>query len=129
MKWTQDTYESPWPSVEPPRQSSVILCSPDRRLFWEFVGGKRKQYESIREAAFRELGAELRPIARSDAGILEVSDSYPNGVAEEFSLYPVRIESENAVVTTVDNTSLSSEHDEAAWTTLVEFGAYETLGQ
>ena len=97
--------------------------------YWEFIGGKRKQHESIREAAIRELDEELQSVSPSDADIVAVADSYPSAVAEEFSLYPILIEFENGATTAINSTALSSEHDEAAWVTLAEFETFETLGQ
>ncbi|MFD1513435.1 NUDIX domain-containing protein [Halomarina rubra] len=112
-----------------PEGHRYFLARRTEDSYWEFIGGKRKQHESIREAALRELDEELQSIEPTDADITEVAKPYPSAVAEAFSLYPVLIEFEREAATAIDSTSLSAEHNTAAWISLGEFKEFETLGQ
>lgn len=109
--------------VRRPDTEKYLLARRTRDLYWEFIGGKREEGESIREAARRELGEELTSVDTEKPGIIEVAESYPSGLDSRYILNPVLIEMEQ------DIENLSEEHDDLAWIDLHEFDEYETLGQ
>lgn len=97
--------------------------------YWEFVGGKRKADESVREAARREFEEELSGVPVADATIRRVAEPYPSAVGDRFSLYPVLVDVPDSVAARIDETVLSMEHDAVSWVTPSGFDDYETLGQ
>lgn len=96
---------------------------------WEFIGGKRKAGETVREAARRELDEELASDVPGAVAVVAVADPYPSGVGEEYVLHPVLVEFLRDVAAGHDGGDLSGEHDALAWIAPGEFDEYETLGQ
>lgn len=97
--------------------------------YWEFIGGKREENESLREAALRELGEELHFVSSTDVEIREIGSSYPSSVNERFHLHPVLMDLPRSKAQQLSEEDLSWEHDQLVWIDLAEFEEFETLGQ
>ena len=97
--------------------------------YWEFIGGKREENESVRETAKRELEEELASVSSEDVEIHEVGSSYPSSVNERFHLHPVLMDLPQSIAERLSEDDLSWEHDQLVWIDLDEFEQFETLGQ
>lgn len=107
------------------QDENYLIGKRTRDGYWEFLGGKVEDDETIEEAAFRELEEET--------GIkLQIDDleNYSEGRAyrseddSRYRLNPVLMEIEGQA-----DVELSEEHSEAEWISLDDYHRYETLGQ
>lgn len=98
--------------------------------YWEWIGGKAEEGETIEEAAERELKEEIQ-IDWDDYSfsIAGVAESYPSSVDSKYMLNPVVIEVDASLAEGIEEQHLSREHDQMAWIELTEFDEYESLGQ
>lgn len=87
--------------------------------YYEFVGGKKEAYETIEEAALRELWEETKLRGK----VVKLGESFKSSKDDKWDLKPVLIEAHSKDV------KLSNEHSEHEWISLEDFGDYETLGQ
>ncbi|MFB6209861.1 MAG: NUDIX domain-containing protein [Candidatus Nanohaloarchaea archaeon] len=98
--------------------------------YWEWIGGKEEEGETIQEAAIREMREELRIDWREgDYRIVKLGDTYLSEDNDMFRLNPVLIELEDEKAGEIERRHLSEEHDDFAWINLVEYDRFETLGQ
>lgn len=98
--------------------------------FWEWIGGKREDGETIEEAAIRELKEEIQIDWNSYSFEIDtVAEKYPSESDPCYKLNPVLIEVENEVLEAVSEDDLSNEHSAFEWIELVEFSDFDTLGQ
>lgn len=98
--------------------------------YWEWIGGKAEEDETVEEAAARELKEELQ-IDWEDHGysIQGVAESYPSSADSKYMLNPVMIEVSATLVDELRKEHLSREHDDLVWFELTDYDDYESLGQ
>lgn len=98
--------------------------------FWEWIGGKREEGETVEEAAIRELKEEIQIDWNSYSFEVDtVAEKYSSESDLRYKLNPVLIEVENEVLEAVSAEDLSEEHSAFEWIDLSEFGEFDTLGQ
>ncbi|MFB6116232.1 MAG: NUDIX domain-containing protein [Candidatus Nanosalina sp.] len=94
--------------------------------YWEFLGGKVKKNENLREAAFRELEEEtgIEPV-KEEIEQYQEGETYRSKDDRVYRLNPVLMEFTGVP----EIKELSEEHLETEWIDLMDFHQYETLGQ
>lgn len=91
---------------------------------WEFIGGKVREDESLREASIREITEETGVNLEDCIDNFESGESYQSRDNEKYNLNPVLVE-----VGEEFEAELSEEHTEYEWIDLKDFYQYDTLGQ
>lgn len=91
---------------------------------WEFIGGKVREGESLREASIREIDEETDVDLEGQINNFETGESYQSRDNEKYTLNPVLIEVKEEF-----EAELSEEHTEYEWIDLKEFYQYDSLGQ
>lgn len=98
--------------------------------YWEWIGGKAEEDETVEEAAERELKEELQlDWTEYSFSIEGVAEPYPSSANSKYMLNPVLIEVDRETAKKIEESILSEEHDDLAWIELTEFDEYESLGQ
>jgi 8-oxo-dGTP pyrophosphatase MutT (NUDIX family) len=107
-----------------------FLARRTRDSYWEWIGGKREEDETIEETAERELREEIQIDWESHGFEIQgVADSYPSEADSSYLLNPVLIEVEEQTFRAISEEHLSNEHDSFEWIKLTDFGEFDTLGQ
>ncbi len=107
-------------------REKYLIGKRTRDGYWEFLGGKLEESETVREAAFRELQEETGiETAKEDLANYVEGKTYRSRDSEVYRLNPVLLEFSD----TPEVEELSEEHSEVEWIDLEEFHSYETLGQ
>ncbi len=107
-----------------------FLARRTRDGYWEWIGGKREEGETIEEAAMRELREEIKLGFRErDVEIVRTAEPYVSRDSSSYELHPVLIEMDREKAENVENRDLSREHDRFEWIELDDFSGFDTLGQ
>ncbi|MFQ3275132.1 MAG: 8-oxo-dGTP pyrophosphatase MutT (NUDIX family) [Candidatus Nanohaloarchaea archaeon] len=107
-----------------------FLARRTRDGYWEWIGGKEEEGETIEETAERELKEEIQiDWNEHNFEIRGLADSYPSEADSSYLLNPVLIEVDEKTFGEISESDLSNEHDQLEWIELAEFGEFETLGQ
>lgn len=107
-----------------------LIAKRSRDSFWEFMGGKIKKEESIKQAAIREINEETDlGLREKDFLDFEKGESYLSEDNEKYRLNPVLIEIEEDKKDEMTAEGLSDEHTDFQWINLEDFYSFETLGQ
>jgi 8-oxo-dGTP pyrophosphatase MutT (NUDIX family) len=107
-----------------------FLARRTRDGYWEWIGGKREEDETIEETAERELKEEIQIDWESHGFEIQgVADSYSSEADSSYLLNPVLIEVGEEAFRAISEEHLSREHDSFEWIDLTGFGDFETLGQ
>jgi 8-oxo-dGTP pyrophosphatase MutT (NUDIX family) len=97
---------------------------------WEFMGGKIKEGEDLREAALRELNKETDlELKEEDLKNFRRGDSYRSSKDGRFRLNPVFFELEEDRKNSMTEQGLSEEHNDFEWIDITCFDEFNTLGQ
>ena len=98
--------------------------------YWEFMGGKVKKNEGLREAAIRELNEETDlNLEENDTKSFREGESYTSKKDSKYVLNPVLIEISKEKASKMSMEGLSNEHSDFEWIDLRNFYSFETLGQ
>lgn len=98
--------------------------------YWEFMGGKVKKKEKLREAARRELNEETDlNLEKDDFKAFRKGKSYRSEADSKYILNPVLIEINEEKASEMSIEGLSTEHTDFEWIDLQDFYSFETLGQ
>lgn len=98
--------------------------------YWEFLGGKLEDGETVREAGIRELMEETGlDLSEEDLLSYREGETYRSKKDEKYRLNPVLMEIEPEKSQEISVEDLSREHKDFEWISLNEFYSYETLGQ
>lgn len=110
---------------------NYYLLAKDRgNDFWEFIGGKIKKGEPLKEAVFRELNDEIElDCERDDMEIVRTGESFESPENPVFDLHPVLVEIPGNIAWDLGDKDLSREHTSLEWIRLEEIDSYETLGE
>lgn len=103
---------------------SYLIGKRTRDGYWEFLGGKVEDGETLRETALRELEEETGYNLSDDLTDYREGKSYRSKDNPVYRLNPVLIEVKERF-----EPQLSEEHSKAEWIKLDEYHLYETLGQ
>ncbi len=107
-----------------------FLARRTRDGYWEWIGGKREDGETIEEAAMRELSEEIKlDFREDDAEIVRVAKPYVSRDSSSYELYPVLMDMDAEKAEKVENSDLSREHDRFEWIQIDDFPDFNTLGQ
>lgn len=98
--------------------------------YWEFMGGKVKEDENLKQAARRELNEETDlNLEEKDFKAFKEGESYRSKADSKYVLNPVLIEVTQEKASEMSMEGLSNEHTDFEWIDLREFYSFETLGQ
>ena len=123
-----DTFDVVQTVVE--SDSKYLMAKRSKDDYWEFMGGKVKENENLREAAIRELNEETGlDLSSEDISDFRRGDSYRSEDDEKFRLNPVSFNISKEKKDSMSAQDLSKEHTEFEWIELNDFDEYETLGQ
>jgi 8-oxo-dGTP pyrophosphatase MutT (NUDIX family) len=111
-------------------EGRYLLAKRSSDGFWEFMGGKVKADEDLKDAAVRELNEETDlDLSREELDSFRRGDSYRSSADERFRLNPVHFEISGENRRSMTEEGLSNEHTDFSWIELEEFDEYDTLGQ
>jgi 8-oxo-dGTP pyrophosphatase MutT (NUDIX family) len=107
-----------------------LIAERSKDNYWEFMGGKVKQDESLKQAAIRELNEETNlRLEATEFDNFRRGDSYRSRDDNKYRLNPVYFEIREEVKNRMSKEGLSDEHIDFEWIKLTEFDDYNTLGQ
>ncbi|MFB6100406.1 MAG: NUDIX domain-containing protein [Candidatus Nanohalobium sp.] len=107
-----------------------LLAKRSEDNFWEFMGGKVKEEEDLKQAAIRELNEETDlELSQEELHDFRKGDSYRSEDDDRFRLNPVFFEVSEKKKREMSPEGLSEEHTDFEWIELTEFDRYDTLGQ
>jgi len=98
--------------------------------YWEFLGGKLEEGETVKQAGIRELDEEIGlDLSEEDFLSYREGESYRSSKDEKYRLNPVLMEIKQEKAREISLEDLSREHKDFEWIKLNEFYEYGTLGQ
>ncbi|MFB6115105.1 MAG: NUDIX domain-containing protein, partial [Candidatus Nanohalobium sp.] len=107
-----------------------LIAKREEDSYWEFMGGKVKENENLRQAAKRELNEETDlGLEKQDFKEFREGESYKSKADSKYELNPVLIEISEEKASEMSIEGLSEEHTDFEWIDLREFYSFETLGQ
>lgn len=107
-----------------------LVCKRSKDGYWEFIGGKIEENESLKQAAIREVNEETSlELNKEDLQDFKRGDSYRTKDDKKFRLNPVYFKIDKKKKHSMNSEDLSNEHIEYEWIKLTDFDKYETLGQ
>lgn len=111
-------------------QPKFLIGLRTRDDYWEFLGGKLEEDETVKQAGIRELEEETGlDLFEEDLLSYREGETYRSKKDEKYRLNPVLMEIEPEKAEEVSVEDLSREHKDFEWISLNEFYSYETLGQ
>lgn len=111
-------------------EGKYLIAKRTEDSYWEFMGGKVKENEELKEAAIRELNEETDlDLEKQDIEKFEKGKSYRSKADSKYVLNPVLIEIEKEKASEMTVEGLSNEHIDFEWIDLKDFYSFETLGQ
>lgn len=111
-------------------EGDYLIAKRSKDDYWEFMGGKVKENEDVKEASIRELNEETNlNLSEEDIEKFEIGKSYRSKDNQKYVLNPVLIDIGASKKNNMDKRDLSSEHTDFKWIDLKNFFEYETLGQ
>lgn len=111
-------------------EGEYLIAKRSKDSYWEFMGGKVEEEETLKEAAVRELNEETDlNLSEKDIRKFSKGDSYLSEDDEKYRLNPVYLELDAEKKKGMSEEGLSREHTDFEWIDLNEFDEYETLGQ
>lgn len=107
-----------------------LLGLRSRDEYWEFMGGKVKENESVKQAGLRELKEETGiELEEEDINNYREGESYISADDQKFELNPVLIDIDAEKAGNLKVETLSDEHLDYKWIELDNYHLYRTLGQ